>query len=1177
MATPATTAAPTTTAATITTYQVSPPETFNFSQPQEWPKWARRFERFRTVSGLMAKEEVIQVNTLIYSMGDEADDILRSFDLSDVDKRVYRTVKEKFDSHFVKKRNVIFERAKFNMRKQETGEGVDNFITDLYALAEHCGYGTLHDQMIRDRLVVGLKDARLSEKLQLDAELTLEKAITNVRQAEAVRQQQPVVRGDEGHGAAIGFVRKEDVRRKKGHHNKNTKGTSHQKYSAQQSPSEGVSSSCHWCGKVPSHGRQHCPARAAVCGKCGKKGHYQRVCKSAKVGGIYRLPDTKGSESSDTIFLGCIGEKGQNPWMVNLKLNGHSVRFQIDTGAEVTVVPEHLLKKIPRISLQPSDRTLRGPSRNILPAKGQFRATVKIDSREAEQDVYVVSGLHQPLLGRPAIEALGLVSRIQAIQAVMEEDKHPKNLFPELFSGLGKLEKEYTIKLKEGVVPFALNTPRRVAIPLMPAVQEELTRMENLGVISRVEEPTDWCAGMVVVPKPDGRVRICVDLTKLNESVCRERHMMPAVEQTLAQVKGAQVFSKLDANSGFWQIPLSKESALLTSFITPFGRFCFNRLPFGITSAPEHFQRRMSSILAGLKGVVCQMDDILIYGKDQQEHDERLHAVLQRLKEAGITLNREKCVFSQKSVKFLGQVLTQSGVQSDPDKVAAIRKMKEPENVSEIRRFLGMANQLSKFTPHLANMTKPLRDLLSKENLWHWGQSQKEAFASVQEALTKSPVLALYDPSLKTTVSADASSYGLGAVLRQQQPNEETRPVAYVSRSMTSTEQRYAQIEKEALALTWACERFSDYLVGLPFQLETDHKPLVPLFATKLLDELPIRVQRFRLRMMRFSFSISHVPGKDLTTADTLSRAPVLESTPEDQLLHDEACAYIQYTMQNLPATEKRLSEIREEQEKDEVCKELVIYCHEGWPDKSQLYGVIKKYYSVAAELSVQDGILLRGSRLVIPASLQQEILKQVHEGHQGIQKCRERARQSIWWPGLSKQLQDLVTNCTTCCKFRSQRAEPLLPTTLPDLPWQKVGTDLFEWKKSNYLLLVDYYSRWIEIARIERTTADCVISHTSSIFARHGIPEVIISDNGPQFASESYSRFAKDYGFLHFTSSPYHPEGNGEAERAVQTIKNLLRKAEDPYRALLAYRSTPPDKSPDKDLQLTSVEMKGQ
>jgi hypothetical protein len=209
----------------------------------------------------------------------------------------------------------------------------------------------------------------------------------------------------------------------------------------------------------------------------------------------------------------------------------------------------------------------------------------------------------------------------------------------------------------------------------MAAVKAELMRMEQAGVISRVTKPTDWCAGMVVVPKINKAVRICVDLTKLNRCVKRERHLLPTVEQALAQLTDAAVFSKLDANSGFWQIPLAADSALLTTFITPFGRFCFHRLPFGITSAPEHFQRRMSEILEGLEGVICNIDDTLIYAKTQEEHDIRLKAALKRLQEAGVTLNKEKCQFSVSEITFLGHIINKQGIRPDPTKLEAINQM----------------------------------------------------------------------------------------------------------------------------------------------------------------------------------------------------------------------------------------------------------------------------------------------------------------------------------------------------------------------------------------------------------------------------------------------------------------------------------------------------------------------
>ena len=242
--------------------------------------------------------------------------------------------------------------------------------------------------------------------------------------------------------------------------------------------------------------------------------------------------------------------------------------------------------------------------------------------------------------------------------------------------------------------------------------------MESLGVIKKVEEPTDWCAGMVVVPKENGKVRICVNLAKLNQSVKGELHPLPAVDQVLAQLAGAKVMSKLDANSGFWQIPLSPESAKLTTFITPYGHYCFHCLPFGISSAPEHFQRRMSDILTGLPGVVCMIDDILIHGKMREEHSTHLRDVLDRLQDAGMTLNKEKCQFAQTSLKFLGHIIDSERIRPDPNKVQAILDIQTPANVGDVRRYLGMVNHLSKFAPNLAEVTQPMRELLVKENTW---------------------------------------------------------------------------------------------------------------------------------------------------------------------------------------------------------------------------------------------------------------------------------------------------------------------------------------------------------------------------------------------------------------------------------------------------------------------------
>uniref|UniRef100_A0A3B1J669 ribonuclease H n=1 Tax=Astyanax mexicanus TaxID=7994 RepID=A0A3B1J669_ASTMX len=481
----------------------------------------------------------------------------------------------------------------------------------------------------------------------------------------------------------------------------------------------------------------------------------------------------------------------------------------------------------------------------------------------------------------------------------------------------------------------------------MPKVKNELQRMEKLGVISKVEEPTEWCSGIVVVPKKSGdNPRICVDLTKLNESVQREKYILPSVEQTLGSLAGAKIFSKLDANMGFWQIPLAPDSAKLTTFITPFGRYFFNRLPFGIASAPEHFQNRMATeVTEGLEGVVCHMDDVLVWGQSQDEHDARLRSVLKKMETAGITLNTEKCSLSQREVKFLGHIISDSGVMPDPEKTAAVKDMPEPTNVSELRSFLGMVNQLGKFIPQLVEKDKPLRDLLSKKNCWLWGPDQVKAFNDLKKDLSSTPVLALYDPNKETKLSADASSYGLGSVLLQKW-GEQWRPVAYASRSLTQVEQRYAQVEKEALGLTWACERFRDFLIGRYFEMETDHKPLLSLLGAQALDALPPRIQRFRMRLMRYSYKISHVPGKSLWTADTLSRAPLLKKTDNaDEELMESTNIYMDSIIEHLPASSTYLDGLREHLKADSVCSRVMTMCQEGWPEFNRCTGPEKQYW----------------------------------------------------------------------------------------------------------------------------------------------------------------------------------------------------------------------------------------
>uniref|UniRef100_A0A5S6QT17 RNA-directed DNA polymerase n=1 Tax=Trichuris muris TaxID=70415 RepID=A0A5S6QT17_TRIMR len=317
------------------------------------------------------------------------------------------------------------------------------------------------------------------------------------------------------------------------------------------------------------------------------------------------------------------------------------------------------------------------------------------------------------------------------------------------------------------------------------------------------------------------------------------------------------------------------------------------------------------------------MDDILVFGKSYREHDERLDKVLARLLDSDLTLN-EKCQFRRQSLIFLGHQVSASGILPDPSKVAAIVNMLSPTNIAGVRRFLGMVNHFGRYVDKLAEKTKPLRNLLKDSADFGWDVSQQNAFDILKENLQNCVELAIFSPQDRTIVSTDGISVGFGAVLLQESEPGVRRLIAFASRCLTPTEQRYAQIEKETHAVTWTCEKFRMFLVGKAFHLETDHRPLVPLFSTKCLDDLPPRIQRFRMRLMCFNFSISHVPGKELATADTLSRAAVSQPCERDNDFVIEVNNYVNCIIANGNATENRLKEIAKLQAEDSTCRRLI-------------------------------------------------------------------------------------------------------------------------------------------------------------------------------------------------------------------------------------------------------------
>ncbi|GBM99266.1 hypothetical protein AVEN_272121-1 [Araneus ventricosus] len=493
---------------------INPPENFTFSTPCNWSKWKMRFERYRIASGLSTKTGNEQVNSLLYIMEEQAEDIFSSFGLSETEQDDFDIVLKKFNDHFVAKKNTIFERSQFNKRAQLDGESVNTFITALYTLSEHCEYGVLHDELIRDRIVVGIRYKNLSEKLQLDADLTLTKVIERVRLSEVVKEQQEkLIEKDSASVNAISPNKPAKFLKQKpnsGARKQNVKHDFHRKNNENESRLHGK---CKWCG-----------------------------CSEVAYLGVVQL-ESKNKTNID--------------WTVTVQVNHKNIKFKIHSGADHTVLPANVFQNVFQYAkLEPPDKILCGPDRNPLKTLGKFKTNILYKGKNCTEEIYVISNLQTCLLGKPALFSLGMGPNLNSICQISAAD--PKAKFPKLLKGLGVMKGCYYIKLKPGAIPFAITSPRLVPIPLLKQTEAELEKMVEEKFITPVLKPTEWCAPIVIVPKSDGNARICVDLIELNKNVMHELHPLTKAEYSLNLLTGAKMFSKLvfQNNSGFWQIPL---------------------------------------------------------------------------------------------------------------------------------------------------------------------------------------------------------------------------------------------------------------------------------------------------------------------------------------------------------------------------------------------------------------------------------------------------------------------------------------------------------------------------------------------------------------------------------------------------------------------------------------------
>ena len=560
----------------------------------------------------------------------------------------------------------------------------------------------------------------------------------------------------------------------------------------------------------------------------------------------------------------------------------------------------------------------------------------------------------------------------------------------------------------------------------------------------------------------------------------------------------------------------------------------------------------MVHLFQDIEGVEVIVDDLVVWGEDVEQHDVRLRHVLDRCRECNLKLNREKCHFRVSEVHYVGHVLSADGVKPDPQKVEAIIAMPTPANREDLQRFLGVVTYLSKFIPNMSQKSAALRQLLQKDVEWSWGQVEEDTFTCLKTSISSAPVLKFFDPKEPVTLSVDASSNGVGAVLLQND-----RPVAYASKALTLSQENYAQIEKEMLAIVFGCERFHDYLYGQrEITVESDHKPLEAILK-KPIHQAPLRLQKMILRLKPYAVNVKYIPGSHLVLADALSRA-YLPSQAADK--PDEFEIHV---LDSGQLSETMFHKLRDETKSDPELQQLQKVVMSGWPQtKVETPVETRPYWNYRDEISCYEGLMFKGDRIIVPHSLRPEILQRIHVAHLGIEKCRARARSAVFWPGINSAIDDLVSKCSTCQQHqRSNQREPLIPQEVPERPWATVAADIFYYKGRDYLLVVDYFSKYPEVARLSSKNSEAVIMAMKDMFARHGIPERLIADNMP-FNSVKFKDFASKWEIEVVTSSPHYPRSNGLVERNVQTVKQLLRKADeskqDAFLALLEFRNSP-------------------
>lgn len=1089
----------------------------------EWERFSQEFKCLAEINGISKKEDAVKLNYFYLLVGSDAVKLIKLFGLTEEEKKKFDKVFQSFENYCSPKSNELVERYRFYNRFQGEDESLEKYVNDVRQLATTCGFQD-PDLMARDRIIYGLKNEKLRDKIIFDGDdkITLDTLINKIR---------------------IFSFQQDQIR-------------SGSKQNNNEFQLDEVKSSkkfkCWRCNK--NHEAFKCPAFNKICQKCKCKGHLSSVCKNdKKVDAVIEKEYGKVSDEEVALNLDCV--RYVDTWYEILLIKNKKIKFKLDTGAQINVINEKLLHSIDE-NLRPmkSKIKLQAYFGELAKPVGEIKLPVNYKGKVYEENFVVIKGSNIPLLGLFSCLRLNLLKRLDDVEInkIVSSEKEEKrfiNYYSSVFQGVGKFDKPFNLMIKENSMPFA-SPSRRFPLTLKLKLKEKLIEMENENIISRVNESREWINNIVVVEKGD-KLRICIDPKYLNNSLKKFHYPIPTLEEFKQEFREVEFFTVLDLKNGFWHVELDEESKKLCTFSTPFGLWQFNRMPFGLCIASEVFQKYMFDTFGDLSGVKFYIDDAIITGRTLKEHDENLRNFMIRAQKKGVKLNEKKVQFTRKSVKFFGHIFTKNAVKVDPERISVLENLVVPENKNDVQKFLGVVNYIRDFIPKLPDLTHNIRNLLKKDSEFIWLANHQAEFENLKKIIKSTVECSFYDENLPLELETDASGYGLGACLKQG-----NNIISYASRCLSDCEKEYGQIEKEFLAVYFGCKKFHNYIYGREIVVKSDHKPLESIMKKDLSKIGSTRLQRLRLKLYKYNLKLEFIPGTKIPVADYLSRyvtGSIDKNFEEKSLTQMVHC---------ISVSNESLRIYQEATNNDEELKLLKQYFRDGWPsDKTKVNDLVKYYFQHRDEIYVSDELVFYENRLIVPKSLRTFVLNKVHEGHMGIVKTSKLARESVFWPSMSQSIENLINQCEICNKYqKSNQKEPIIQHSVPSKAFEKVGCDIAEFEGKSYLVLIDYFSKWICAKKLSSKKSSEIISKWIEIFGEHGIPREIIADNMP-FNSFECRAFAKDWDVLIITSSPNYPQSNGLAEKAVGIIKNMLKKTDniDQFHvALMNYNNTP-------------------